>query len=239
MSDDPSPEADRFLKAKLEALAEFAAGAGHEINNPLATIINHVQILLRQEQDPARRQSLLSIASQAHRIRDMIGDAMLFARPPQPNPVAVSLKDVVNEVSSALAGEFAVTATQLDVNVPLELVLWADRTQLCIVLSSLLKNSLEASGTGTTIHVYAAASQPISMFSITDQGHILSEAEREHLFDPFYSGRQAGRGLGFGLSKAWRIIAQHGGRIEVDSTAEKTEFRVFWPAEESVRPGIT
>ncbi|MFN0197773.1 MAG: ATP-binding protein, partial [Planctomycetaceae bacterium] len=165
------------------------------------------------------------------RIRDMIGDTMLFARPPQPHPVAVSLKEAVTEVASALAGDFAATSTRLDVNIPPELTLWADRTQLCIVLSSLLKNSLEASQSGTTIHVRAAASQPMSMFSITDQGHILSEAEREHLFEPFYSGRQAGRGLGFGLSKSWRIVMQHGGRIEVDSTAEKTEFRVFWPAE--------
>ena len=70
--------------AKLEALAEFAAGAGHEINNPLATIIGRAQLLLKDERDPQRRQMLLAIGAQAYRIRDMIGDAMLFGRPPSP-----------------------------------------------------------------------------------------------------------------------------------------------------------
>jgi signal transduction histidine kinase len=53
--------------------------------------------------------------------------------------------------------------------------------------------------------------------SIRDSGPGIRPEERRHLFDPFYSARQAGRGLGLGLSKAWRIVANHGGRIEVQS----------------------
>ena len=53
--------------------------------------------------------------------------------------------------------------------------------------------------------------------SIQDDGPGLKPEERRHVFDPFYSARQAGRGLGLGLSKAWRIITNHGGRIEVSS----------------------
>ena len=82
--------------AKLAALAEFAAGAGHEINNPLATIVGRVQALLKHETDPGRRQSLATIAAQAFRIRDMIGDLMVFARPPAPVPERLLVNDAVS-----------------------------------------------------------------------------------------------------------------------------------------------
>ena len=79
--------------AKLEALAEFAAGAGHEINNPATTIAGRATLLLRDETDPIRRQALKTIGGQAYRIRDMIGDLMLFARPPEPQPVFLQLDE--------------------------------------------------------------------------------------------------------------------------------------------------
>jgi signal transduction histidine kinase len=70
-----------------------------------------------------------------------------------------------------------------------------------------------------------------AMFSISDNGPGLSAGDREHLFDLFYSGRQAGRGLGFGLSKAWRIVTLHGGTIEVASPAAGgVTLTVSWPA---------
>ncbi len=88
--------------AKLAALAEFAAGTGHEINNPLATIVGRAQALLKHETDPGRRQSLATIAAQAFRIRDMIGDLMVFARPPAPAPERL----LVNEAVSAVVARF-------------------------------------------------------------------------------------------------------------------------------------
>ena len=68
---------------------------------------------------------------------------------------------------------------------------------------------------------------------IRDDGPGIKLEERRHLFDPFYSARQAGRGLGLGLSKAWRIVANHGGRIEVDSQpGSGSTFTVVLPAGE-------
>ncbi len=76
---------DAALEAeKLEALAEFAAGAGHEINNPLTVISGRAQLLLRDEKDPERRRTLALIRAQAVRVNEMIADMRLFARPPEP-----------------------------------------------------------------------------------------------------------------------------------------------------------
>src|SRR6202035_6175411 len=65
---------------------------------------------------------------------------------------------------------------------------------------------------------------------VADNGRGLYEADRAHLFDPFYSGREAGRGLGFGLCKCWRIVTNHGGWIEVESAPQMgSTFRLYWP----------
>jgi signal transduction histidine kinase len=240
----PALEADSdLLRAKREALAEFAAGAGHEINNPIATIVGYVQQLLPAETDSDRRQALLTIGAQAYRIRDMIGDLMLFARPPRPRPQMLELGAVLHEVAGRFSGDLRDKGCTLVVDAPGEIPVWADPTQLRVVVAALLRNSLEAvTGTHGRIALRAARRRSTAPDACTDSGEAavielrdsgpgLSEQDRRHLFDPFYSGRQAGRGLGFGLPKAWRIVTLHGGTIRADSTpTDGTTITVVWPA---------
>ena len=221
---------------RMEALAEFAAGAGHEINNPVATITARVHLLLKDETDPQRRHWLSIIGGQADRIREMIGDAMLFGRPPQPRPESLGLAQIVTSVLDQLNERAVQRGCTLVACVQKDVVVWADRVQLCVVISSLIGNSLNAVGDGGPIEIAARTvidgeNQAMALFSVTDYGPGFSEIDRRHLFDPFYSGRQAGRGLGFGLPKCWRIVSNHRGRIEVDSVpGEATTFTVYWPS---------
>lgn len=222
--------------AKLAALAEFAAGAGHEINNPLATISGRVQLLLRDETDPERRRALTTIGGQVYRIRDMIGDLMLFARPPAPQPRMLDLNAVVQLVANSLAEKLADAQCTLQIDAEGNPAIWADERQLEIVIGCLLQNSIDASAPGGQIRLETRsgrdANQPVVVFRVIDNGSGIDEATREHLFDPFFSGRRAGRGLGFGLSKCWRIVTNHAGRISVASVpGDATTFEVIWPAE--------
>ena len=243
MTETPSSEAnscegERFFvlpdAAKLEALAEFAAGAGHEINNPLATIIGRAQMLLKSETDPQRRQMLLSIGAQAYRIRDMIGDAMLFGRPPRPEFQKLNLAEIVARVLAKSAGELASERVTVCVEIPDSIFVRADPTQIAIVLGESLRNSGQAlQPLGGEIHL--SATVPADrldevVIDVVDQGKGFTQTEQEHAFDPFFSGRQAGRGLGFGLPKCWRIVDQHGGRIEIfSSPVGPTTVRIHWP----------
>lgn len=235
---DPAPWSfdARLTAAKLEALAEFAAGAGHEINNPLATISGRAQMLLKDETDPERRQSLVTIGAQALRIRDMIGDLMLFARPPQPRLERVDARSAVDRAIAATAELAESRNCTVQLHVREDVVLRADPTQLNIVVTNLVRNAIEAQRHPAEIVVVLERLEPrpvpVALLSVTDPGPGFNESEREHLFDPFFSGRQAGRGLGFGLPKCWRIVTNHGGRIEVSTAPETgTTFRIFWPIE--------
>jgi signal transduction histidine kinase len=229
------PGNPQLTELKLRALAEFAAGAGHEINNPVATIAGYAQQLLADETDPDRRHALATIGAQAYRIRDMIADAMLFARPPQPKPEPVSLLTTLREVIDKLAEEFRIAGIQIQLETPIDAIVIADPVQLRVVVSSLLRNCLEALNPGGLVRVALIAGEASGRYwaqlTIADNGPGLTEQEREHLFDPFFSGRQAGRGLGFGLPKAWRIIMLHGGQISVETPpAGGVKFTVLWPA---------
>ena len=209
---------------KLESLRQFAYGASHEINNPLANISTRAQTLLRDEPDPERRKRLATINTQAFRAHEMISDLMLFVRPPALRPTEFDLGALIRQVVTELEPLAVDQGTRLEYAPPLApLMITADRLQLAVALKSLCVNSLEALPADGIVEVSVRREPPTRpdnsaiAIAVRDTGSGISPAARRHLFDPFYSGREAGRGLGLGLSKCWRIVTLHGGRIDVES----------------------
>ena len=245
---------DRLENEKLAALKELAYGASHEINNPLANISSRAQTLLRDESDPERQRMLATINSQAFRAHEMISDMMLFAKPPQLDRKSVDLIELINEVLAELADDADRQGTNLVYpSSELPIVISVDAVQLAEAVKALCRNALESVGVGGQVHVSAApmvslrladkevdlqvsagleSPEPVgAVITVQDDGPGISDQVRAHLFDPFFSGREAGRGLGFGLSKCWRIVTEHGGQIEVHcSEAKGTIFTLRFPA---------
>jgi signal transduction histidine kinase len=215
--------------AKLEALKALAYGASHEINNPLANISIRAQSLLRDEADPERRRKLAVINNQAFRAHEMIADLMLFAQPPELRLATIDLLAVVDRVVEEMQPEAADQGTQLSrVSPPERLTITADSEHLIIALKALCRNALEALRVGGQVElsareVAAPADDPHGRswveIQVRDTGPGIPAEVQQHLFDPYFSGREAGRGLGLGLSKCWRVVTDHGGRIEVASAA--------------------
>jgi len=230
--------ADRLEAEKLAAMRELAYGASHEINNPLANIASRAQSLLVEETDPEKRRKLATINAQAFRAFEMIADLMLFAKPPQPNKQPVDLRAVVTTVLAELVGDAAAQGTELSSpDDGGELVANVDRTQIELALRALVRNSIEALGSGGNVTVVArrgtdeAAATTFAEFVVTDTGPGISAELRPRVFDPFFSGREAGRGLGVGLSKCWRIAELHGGQVAVDSPASGAQVRLILPVQ--------
>jgi two-component system NtrC family sensor kinase len=225
-------EAERLQALKLNALAEFAAGAAHEINNPLAVISGQAQYLLGHEAEPARQRALQTINGQAHRIHQLLNELMQFARPPRPQMQPVDIRGLLREVAlslSDLAAQRQVLLVCPDPDPALKLE--ADSRLLRTALDCLLRNAIEAAPPGGWAGVRVGSPAPDRVeFIVEDNGSGPVPSQRDHLFDPFYSGRLAGRGRGFGLPTAWRLAREHGGDVRFDRPADgPTRFILHLP----------
>jgi len=219
-------------REKIESLAELAAGAGHEINNPLTVISGRAQLLLREEADAERRRDLALISAQAMRVNEMIADMRLFARPPQPKPRSFDAAALLTRLCGELNELYRRQEIPFQYDGPAEGInLLADPTQVEVALRAICRNAAEAIARQGSVRLELQRFAAETHISVGDDGPGVTVDERRHIFDPFYSARQAGRGLGLGLSKAWRIAQAHGGRIDVDSAPGRgSVFTLVLPA---------
>ncbi len=160
------------------------------------------------------RKALEAIQRQALRAHEMIADLMLFARPPALRRAPTNLAEVARQVAAELSVRAAERGIAIAVQAD-DVTCDVDATQIAVALRALVDNSVEAIGQQGEISVTVQRSGESAEIVVRDTGPGISPAVREHLFDPFYSGREAGRGLGFGLSKCWRIVTDHGGEVLV------------------------
>jgi len=234
-------------KARLDGLYQLAYGLSHEINNPLANIAARAQSLLADESDPQRRRALATIVQQAFRAHEMIADLMLVARPPAPRPSWIDLETVARRVCEQFHPRAQEQGTRLALRCAERLpAVWLDETHLGLLLSALVQNALEALRQGGSVSVaverIAAPGRGERVrLVVADDGPGIPDQHMPHLFDPFFSGRESGRGLGLGLCKVWRIAQLYGGTVEVQSgSGQGTRVIVDLPphAPPATGPGV-
>ena len=221
-----------LLRNKLLAMKQLAYGASHEINNPLANIATRAQSLLTEETNASKRQRLSVIYSQAIRAHEMISDMMLFAQPPDLSFESVQIRTLIDNVIGELASEFENAQIVIGIReYPEAERCEIDATQISVAIKALLINSLEAIGLGGEIRIQIWKRDNDTLgISVADNGCGIESDALDQIFDPFYSGREAGRGLGFGLSKVWRIVELHGGEIKLQSDENwATRFVISLP----------
>jgi two-component system NtrC family sensor kinase len=232
---------------KLAAVGTLAAGAMHEINNPLATIGACAETLSMQLADPALpelfRESFAELCDiidhEVHRSKRILNGLLDFSRPTGVTRSPGDLRDIIEQTLRLLKYHPTFKAMQVDVDVAAaeRLVVRADRDQLVQVLMALMLNAMDAMGHSGTIRLKAFRS-PVRgeelIMEVIDQGSGISATVRQRLFEPFFTTKAPGRGTGLGLSICYGIVADHGGRIEVDSGVRKgSTFRVILPLAES------
>jgi signal transduction histidine kinase len=222
--DQRASEADRLRGQKLAALAEFAAGAGHEINNPLAVISGQAQYLLGFEVKPDRQRSLRTVVQQTQRVHQILTDLMQFARPARPQKRAFDIRDLTHEAVGGLADLAAQRQVRVEVSLPDEqCVTDGDPKQILTALTSLVRNAIEATGAvgegavpgWARVRLEVATTDRLRI-TVEDSGPGPAAGHAEHLFDPFFSGRPAGRGRGLGLPTAWRLAREQGGDVNFE-----------------------
>jgi signal transduction histidine kinase len=246
-------EKERLQAMKLSALAELAAGAGHEINNPLAVISGQAQYLIKQlqvvedtlaeETSPTAlleslkaklARPLQTIIGQTQRIHHVLTDLMYFARPAHPHRQLIPVGVIVREVSDTLQE----IAQQKHVRLvceepPGHWGLSVDVAQVRTALGGMLRNAIEAAPPEGWVGLRVENGDGTLKLIVEDNGSGPAPGGVEHLFDPFYSGRSAGRGRGFGLSSAWRLARLQGGDVHFEGRHQDlTRFVLTLPAAE-------
>jgi two-component system sensor histidine kinase PilS (NtrC family) len=225
---------------RFAALGQLATGLAHEIRNPLSSISGSVEMVREGNALSSEDARLLGIViSEVERLNSLVTTMLQVGRPSQIQTEALDLRSIAGEVVAVARGE-ATASNGLDIDEiepdePVVAIVDPDRMRQ--VVWNLLKNALQASPRGGRVEVRTGRDPNGRAFlEVADEGPGIEEAQRERLFDMFYSGRRHGVGLGLALVR--QIVDQHKGRIEiVDRDGPGTCFRVTLPTnEDSVRP---
>jgi len=212
----------RLVRTETMArLGELAAGAAHEMNNPLALICGRAQ-LLAQTLPPSspNKDAAEKIAQQAHRLSDLITELQRFADPPrprrQPTNLAAMLHELVGRVKSTLdeSQKDVHLSLQVDAAAPPVLI---DRPQVTQAVSELLQNALQAAPKSVHLTARIGPSPDLLTVQVCDDGGGMDTHVLAHAMDPFFSHKAAGRRMGMGLPRALQIAKAHGGDVRLTS----------------------
>ncbi len=214
---------DAIAESKtLAAVGEMAAGAAHEMNNPLAVIAGRAQLMREQATSEPERKTWETISDQAQCVSDIISELMEFASPPGPKPSLLDAADLLHQAAEAFSDSSPQEATVfIDIKSGSPLPpLWVDREQILAVLGELIDNAAKASGGQAQIHLSAEPDEMNSavFVEVRDTGPGMDEQTIARAYTPFFSGQKAGRRRGLGLPKAKRFVEINGGKLWIDST---------------------
>jgi len=231
-------QAEILRSRTLVSVGEMAAGAAHEMNNPLAVISGRSQLLATQLSDARHQLAARQITEQSHRISQIITDLMDFAKPVPPKVVSADVAEIVERAMH----DAKMHADQVDraIEVTMGEVprVQVDAEQVSAAIAEVIDNALQATEQNKgEISVHAAFDQYSSRVVVTvaDTGPGMDEATAKRAFDPFFSAKQAGRRRGMGLAKALRWIEASGGSMRLESRQNQgTRMLVLLPAEKTV-----
>lgn len=232
----------QLLHAERLALAgELAAGAAHEIRNPLTCIRGLVQLLMVRETPPDMSARYLAIVlAEIERIEGITRDLLQMSRSPRLSSVPLDLNALLEEICLIFTGETALgqmtVYRKLQPNLP---PVHVNPAQFKQVFMNILRNATEAVGPGGRIDVsteYLPSRRSV-VVEIADDGPGVPPEARARLFEPFFTTRPGGTGLGLAVSQS--IVRSHGGEIVVDGgPGQGAIFRVLIPVSPASAPEV-
>ncbi len=212
-------QAQLIQAEKLAGLGQLAAGVAHEVNNPCGVIISRAGYLLsvadEEGLDPDVIDDIEAIEHQAQRIARIAGDLLKFGRPTQRGRAPVVLAEVLELTAGVLSHSARRAGVALELELGGRAPVSGDRDQLEQVIFNLIKNAIEATGSGGEV----TARADDGLLVVSDTGSGMDPEVLAKIFDPFFTTKEVGRGTGLGLAVVYGIVSEHEGTIEATSRA--------------------
>ncbi|MEO6437123.1 MAG: HDOD domain-containing protein [Tepidisphaeraceae bacterium] len=229
-----SAQAEILRSRTIITVGEMAAGAAHEMNNPLAVISGRSQLLASQLSDVKQKAAAHLIHEQSHRLTDIITELMDFAKPVPPAPCETDLADLIDRALHEAKMQADTVDRTVEVTIGDVPKVVVDRDQVMAALMELFDNAFNATDPVKGHIQVNAAFDPFSRkvaVTISDNGCGMDPNTLKRAFDPFFSSRAAGRRRGMGLPKALRWVEASGGSIRLESRpGQGTRSLVLLPA---------
>lgn len=231
-------------REKLSSLGVLVSSVAHDLNNPLAGIMGHAQLLLEDETDPERLGPLNEIMSEVQRCNRIIGDLLGFARRHPADARTIAPAEVLADTLALRERHLRAMGVRVETEIEADLPpVRAVAHQLQQVFLNVLINAEQAlRDGGDSLHIRLSAlrectggrgTEPKEAIEIviSNNGPPIPPETLPHIFEPFFTTKPSDEGTGLGLAICARIVQQHGGTIEVrSSTDEGTSFRMTLPA---------
>ncbi|MDD5063490.1 MAG: HDOD domain-containing protein [Phycisphaerae bacterium] len=206
----------------LDALAEMAAGAAHELNNPLSVVSGRAQMLAAGETDPQKKQILEQIRKNAGQITAIIDDLFVFASPPAPHQTWTSHRQILDEAIQLASRKTGVERIDARIEVVGDIKnIFADSAQVASAIANVICNSIQSYADSYGPVKISASADPSGGFvklTIVDFGCGMDEQTLQKAMFPFFSNLPAGRKRGMGLAHAARLIQLNGGSLSITSS---------------------
>jgi signal transduction histidine kinase len=218
----------------FEALTEMAAGAAHELNNPLVVISGRAELLAGAEQDEQKKKILVQISENARKISQIIDELMSFASPAVGQSRRVNLRQVVDKALQLAMQKVKMQSISAKIEIAEDAAeIFADHDQITTAIVNIICNATESYLTKTgpvKIAAQSTSSGKSVKLSISDMGCGMDEQTVRRATLPFFSAKPAGRKRGMGLAIAKRLIELNGGTIEIASKpGDGTTINVLLP----------
>jgi two-component system sensor histidine kinase HydH len=214
---------------RMAALGKMAAGIAHEIRNPLGTLRGFAHFFGSQAGASEESTGYAELMkSEVDRLNQNVSGLLQFARPREPNLVDTNLDKLISKTVALMESDFSKQTLNFHWQCNTDIVVKVDPDLILQVLMNLLKNSINATPLGGEVSLSASEDDHHVRIAVSDNGNGMTEQEREKMFDPFFTTRKTGTGLGLAVSH--QIIEQHSGTFEVKTAqGEGTTVTIVLP----------